>query len=331
MPITDRLIVDRMDWNLLRTYRVIVQEQSVSRAALRLHLTQSAISAALRRLEDTVGRTLVHRQGGHFDPTSTGRRIYDMSNHLYDRISQLDAESAGDDHAGEAVAGMIRLPCIGQFGCAAYDAFLADFRRDFPHATLCVEITPPEQVVSAVAQKLATCGITYGATVPDALDRLLLMRERYALCCGRRHALFGVTEVAPDALRKADLAVCSGTSAGTPLQPFDLLRRPFGLDGKIVARSDNRDEVKRLVIAGYGIGFLPAHAISSEIENGQLWKLSTEIDHPDLAIHLIWNNKKRLNPAEHAFIDSLMRRTGHWPHSACQSEADTTGRQPNLQ
>ena len=35
---------DRLDWNLLRTYLVIIQERSVSRAAARLHVTQPAVS-----------------------------------------------------------------------------------------------------------------------------------------------------------------------------------------------------------------------------------------------------------------------------------------------
>lgn len=43
------LLNDRLDWNLLRTFRVIGQELSISRAAARLHLTQPAISQALKR------------------------------------------------------------------------------------------------------------------------------------------------------------------------------------------------------------------------------------------------------------------------------------------
>ncbi|MFP3186780.1 MAG: LysR family transcriptional regulator, partial [Paraburkholderia sp.] len=41
-----RFLNDRLDWNLLRTYLVIMQERSVSRAAARLHVTQPAVSQA---------------------------------------------------------------------------------------------------------------------------------------------------------------------------------------------------------------------------------------------------------------------------------------------
>ena len=52
---------DRLDWNLLRTFLVIVQERSISGAAAKLHLTQSAVSQALKRLEEQLDRRLIER------------------------------------------------------------------------------------------------------------------------------------------------------------------------------------------------------------------------------------------------------------------------------
>ena len=46
----DTYLNDRLDWNLLRTFLAIARERSISRAATRLHLTQPAVSQALKRL-----------------------------------------------------------------------------------------------------------------------------------------------------------------------------------------------------------------------------------------------------------------------------------------
>ena len=46
-----RHISDKMNWALLHTFLVIVEEKSLSRAALRLHITQSAVSQSLKKLE----------------------------------------------------------------------------------------------------------------------------------------------------------------------------------------------------------------------------------------------------------------------------------------
>ena len=55
----DTYLNDRLDWNLLRTFLAIARERSISRAATRLHLTQPAVSQALKRLEDQLGLQLI--------------------------------------------------------------------------------------------------------------------------------------------------------------------------------------------------------------------------------------------------------------------------------
>lgn len=69
-------IHDRLDWNLLRTFLAIVQEGSISRAAVRLHLTQPAVSLALKRLEERLGENLIARSGSSFTVTTAGELVY---------------------------------------------------------------------------------------------------------------------------------------------------------------------------------------------------------------------------------------------------------------
>ena len=54
---------NQLDWNLLRTFMVIVQEGSITAAANRLFLTQPAVSLAL------AGRLVIYRKGKPADPT----------------------------------------------------------------------------------------------------------------------------------------------------------------------------------------------------------------------------------------------------------------------
>ncbi|MGE8671988.1 MAG: LysR family transcriptional regulator, partial [Achromobacter kerstersii] len=69
------LAPERMDWNLLRTFMFVVQERGVGRAAQALHLSQPAVSQALKRLEDAVGGMLLHRRNGEFRLTGLGDEI----------------------------------------------------------------------------------------------------------------------------------------------------------------------------------------------------------------------------------------------------------------
>lgn len=102
-----RVLMDRLDWNLLRTYLTIMQERSISRAAARLHLTQPAVSQALKRLEDSLGRTLIQRRGAQFQPTRAGEEVYRIATDIYGHMSRLDNEL--DD---AAAADRLRAPVV---------------------------------------------------------------------------------------------------------------------------------------------------------------------------------------------------------------------------
>jgi len=85
-PITDGTgtsaidqILRKLDWNLIRTFRVIVASGGVSNASVSLMRTQPAISAALKRLEAQLGILLVNRNCASFALTREGEEIYRYS------------------------------------------------------------------------------------------------------------------------------------------------------------------------------------------------------------------------------------------------------------
>jgi LysR family transcriptional activator of mexEF-oprN operon len=62
--------IGRLDFNLAITFLALWQERSVSRSALRLHLSQSAVSAALARLREAANDPLFIRTKGGMEPTA---------------------------------------------------------------------------------------------------------------------------------------------------------------------------------------------------------------------------------------------------------------------
>src|SRR3954466_9539447 len=64
-----------LDLNLLRVFAVVAESGGVTEAAKRLYLTQSAVSAALRRLTTAVGAPLFLRSGRGIALTNRGERL----------------------------------------------------------------------------------------------------------------------------------------------------------------------------------------------------------------------------------------------------------------
>ena len=65
----------RLDIESLRALKTVADAGGVTRAAERLHLTQSAVSHKIKRLEDRIGRPLFRRRDGGLGPTEDGIQL----------------------------------------------------------------------------------------------------------------------------------------------------------------------------------------------------------------------------------------------------------------
>ncbi|WP_299798043.1 LysR substrate-binding domain-containing protein [uncultured Shewanella sp.] len=79
----------RIDLNLLVILQVLLEEQSVTRAANRLHLSQSALSKSLSRMRETLGDPLFVRTAHGLKPTAHAVQLSDKLPSLLENLSQL--------------------------------------------------------------------------------------------------------------------------------------------------------------------------------------------------------------------------------------------------
>lgn len=308
-----RFLNDRLDWSLLRTFLFIGQERSLSKAAARLYITQSAVSQALRRLEEQLDCVLVLRHGQRFDLTDAGEEILRIAADIYGNVSRIGA--ALGEH-GDSVVGKVRLLSISRVEFAAYDDFLIDFHRRYPRVDIEVAVMGSADILNALQQRTATVGLGLCRRLPPKLARRLLVPQRYAFFCGRLHRFFGVSDLSVADLRNENVVSFTSDLLGGNLSPLAIYRDQHGLEGRVVAVSSSVDEVRRLVRAGYGIGCLPEHLMVEDVQRGILWRLPPEEGVADIDIHLLWNREQKMTAAEAAFLHGLQAITQAAPAQA---------------
>jgi DNA-binding transcriptional LysR family regulator len=116
-----------LDLDLLRSFVSVVDAGGFTRAGERVHRTQSTVSQQIRRLEDALGRELVHRNGRQASPTEEGERLLSYAR----RILAL-AEEARDVVARPAGEGVVRLGIPEDFAAYRLPALLSQFVRARP-------------------------------------------------------------------------------------------------------------------------------------------------------------------------------------------------------
>lgn len=303
-PEAKRFLNDRLDWNLLRTFLVIGQEGSISRAAARLHLSQPAVSQALRRLEEQLGSALVVRRGPRINLSQAGEEVMQIAAELYGTVSRLGPAL---DRPGETVTGKIRLLSISRIQSRVYDEFLAQFHSDYPQVEVEIDVLRSSDVASGLLQKTASFGLSLCRTPQPRLEQRVLLEQRYAFFCGKRHRLFGRKNLTLADLQGENFVSFTSDQMGGNLSPLTVFRDQQGFTGRIVASSPSLDEILRLVGAGYGIGCLPEHIVAADVQANELWRLPPWDGVIDVNVYLLWNREQKFTQAESIFLERFQQ------------------------
>ncbi|MFI9815180.1 LysR family transcriptional regulator [Saccharothrix variisporea] len=120
----------------LRAVCAIAEEGSLTRAAVRLGLTQPAMSAQLRTVERVVGGRLFDRTSGGSTPTDLGRQVVGTARLVLDEVEQLVSlakERTRDGTPEPLVVGSVPTHSLGRF--------VAHLRRAIPCSEVRTEIT----------------------------------------------------------------------------------------------------------------------------------------------------------------------------------------------
>ncbi|WP_029040799.1 LysR family transcriptional regulator [Cucumibacter marinus] len=292
----------KLDWNLLRTFMVVVEQRSVSKAADFLGLKQPTISGALKRLEETTGHQLIERKPNRFHVTKAGKALYNECVTIFTSVSQLPALiSAGE----EELAGHVALICASHVISPHLDRVLDEFAQRYPRVTYSMVVAESGEVVSRIRENQASLGICLLNDQPKNLDCRVLFREYFGLYCGPRHRLFGKTDIAPSELKgESSVSFQTETERG-PLDSVARLRVRAGLSPGPRGVSSNLNEVRRMIGANIGIGALPVHIARQDVENGKLWQLPPYSRLPKVEIFLVTNPRRNPSAPEAALIEAL--------------------------
>lgn len=293
-----------LNWNLLRTFIVIVQERSLTRAANRLLVSQPSVSSSLRRLEEQLGETLIKRGGSRFELTPAGLLLFEESLEIYGHFARLSSKIAD---LGGAARGTVRLSMASTIPDHLLSDLLYSFHQDYPDVHLQITVTSSVNAERGVLNKTSSLGLVYMERFQPDLLYEPVYRVRFGHFCGRRHPLYRRSDLTLEDLQGADYVSLQTNSLAESSWPRQLSELRQRIQARVVAQSFHVSEVKRIVSAGIGIAMFPLHAVTMEEAEGSLWRLPPYDQLPEAPIHLVINPRCRHTLAEQLFIDALRR------------------------
>lgn len=289
----------------LRAFLAVLEERSFTQAAARLHLTQSALTVAVKSLEREVGLRLLDRTTRAVTPTLYGERLAGDAMRLLEGLDRaLDDLRADAARERGAVAVAATATVIGHILVPALKAL----SQQYPG----ISVRLIEALTDEASRLLLAGDVDFAITtlpVPDpALDAIEFLRDRFELVCRADHAL----GTSPRALKWQALAKYDrvGLSRGSGVHA--LLSRHG--DGEVGVRGLRYEAssvagLTRMVEAGLGVAAVPALIAREMIAAGVS---ATLISRP-------------LTPAIHRRV-FLARRPGRAPTPAADAVVAETVR-----
>lgn len=291
---------NKLDWNLLRIFMVVMQEKSMTKAAAALYRTQPAVSQAMRRLEESAGVQLFERRRSGLLPTRAGQELLEQVRPIFASIARMPQAFS---QAPRAVSGKITLLSIDQVKSTEIDRAIERFFNDHPAVDLEITIETTAKILRAVTLGTVTLGITDGV-IPANLSKRELLTERFGLYCGPNHRLAGRHDVSDAELRAEPfVGFNADVLGGQHMSDVTAYRAKASIGQRVRGQSAFVNEVRHMIELGLGVGFLPLHLAEPFVAKGSLWRLPPYSQEPSAKIYLVTNSEIQLSEAEKLFWD----------------------------
>ena len=270
-----------VDLNRVAVFLRVVELQSFTAAAEALGLPKSSVSRSVARLEEELGVQLLQRTTRTVQLTDAGRLYFDESSRALsaleearERLSQLDARPQG----------AVRITAPVDLGALVLASLASRFVRRTPGITL--EFILTGRIVNLVEE-----GVDLAVRAGPLRDSSLIARR----VNGLEAWLFASPAYldargTPSSL--ADLAGHDcvlfrpkrGTGEWTLIGPGGETR--ITVQGPIAA--DDYTFAREAVLAGAGIGLLPAVQCEQDVARGRLVRLLPAYSGPSAPLHVVW-------------------------------------------
>ena len=286
----------------VQAFVAIAEGGSFRQAADTLHVTQTAITQRLRKLETYLGVALVERTTRRTTLTEIGRRFLPQARRLLNELSDALTEIR---ETGLSQRGDVSIACVPTVGVQYLPRILRAFSARRPHDRVKILDHASESVLQAVLRREAEFGIGIAGERHPELANVPLAIDPYVLVCRDDHPLAKRRRVRWEALRSYPLIFAGEMSGNRGL--LDGALKSSGIALHSFYEVQRSSTALGLVAEGLGAAVVPKLAMQ---KNAYPMVRTIELVEPSISRTLVLVTRKtaQLSPAARALYDMLIEQ-----------------------
>lgn len=267
----------------LQVFLEVVRQQSITRAARKMHMTQPALSIQLKNFQLQFDVPLTEVVGKKLYVTDFGRSIAELAENV---LREADAIKYKTREYQGLFTGQLKISSAST-GKYVIPYFLSGFLREHDGVDLVLDVTNKTQVVSSLKKNEVDFAVV--SVVPDdvRVKEEVLLENRLYLVGNTEH----FDQDRPLIFREAGSAtrLAMDRYLGT------------GKQRKRIELTSN-EAIKQAVIAGLGYSIIPLIGIKNELASKELYIIPDESLPITTTWRLVWQKNKRLSPVAQTYL-----------------------------
>ncbi|MDO8382774.1 MAG: LysR family transcriptional regulator [Microbacterium sp.] len=290
-----------MDPRMLAAFIAVAEEGNFTRAAERLHLVQSSVSASVKALERTTGLRLLYRGTRAVTLTAEGRSFLPFA-----RAAMEAMEAAQDSAAAIAggIGGHVAVGVLATPDIVSIASSIATLHQRHPDLRISVKSALGGSLAlqdDVLANVLDVCFVVLPFPQSPELTVEPLLTGKFVLACGTSHPWAGRSSaVTPDELSGADLVEFPRGFTLRDSTDRELAAR--GVTRRTSVEVPHLDLISSYVAAGVGVGFVTEWVAR---DHPGLVALHTPWIDMHWTVAAAWANTRRLSLATETFLETV--------------------------
>ncbi|MFM0288132.1 LysR family transcriptional regulator [Paraburkholderia megapolitana] len=286
----------------VQAFIAVADRGSFQGAADTLHVTQTAITQRLRKLEDFLGVTLIERTTRSIALTEIGRDFLPQARRLLGELADALVEIR---ETGIVRRGDVSIACVPTVGVQYLPRILQAYSARYPHNRIRILDHASSAVVEAVLRREAEFGINIAGERHPELASVPLTEDRYVLICHEDHPLAKRRRIAWKQLQPYPLIFAGEVSGNRVL--LDQALKASHLALRSFYEVQRSSTAVGLVAQGVGAAVVPRLAIQ---KGAYPTVRMIELTHPVVSrtLALVARKTGHLSPAAQALYDMILEQ-----------------------
>lgn len=294
----------RDNLNELTAFLAVAREESFTKAAAKLGVSQSALSHTVRALEERLGLRLLTRTTRSVSPTEAGDRLL---NTVGPRLDEIETELTALSALREKPAGTIRITAGEHAADAILWPAIARLLPDYPDIK--IEIIVDYGLTDIVAERY-DAGVRLGEQVARDMIAVRIGPDMRMAVVGS--PAYFARRPKPRAPQDLTTHNCINlrlpTYGGLYAWEFEKAGRELKVrvEGQLVF---NTAALRmNAVLAGLGLAYLPEDQVTTCLADGRLVRVLADWCAPFAGYHLYYPSRRQATPAFSLLVDALRYR-----------------------